>query len=470
MIDIAGRKIIVVGDVMLDRYWHGDTSRISPEAPVPVVRIEDSEARPGGAGNVALNIAALGMQVSLFGLVGEDEAADELIAVMRSFSVDAQLFAKAEINTITKLRILSRHQQLIRLDKEKDLSQADSSDLLARVLSSLEQADLVVLSDYNKGTLAQICPPIIDRCRQLNIPVIIDPKGNHRARYKNATLLTPNMGEFQQMVGNCSSEADIETRGRQLIAELNLQALLITRSEKGMTLIDAERVINIPSKGIDVYDVTGAGDTVIAVFAAACAAGQTWHAAALLANQAAGIVVGKLGAATVTLADLEQGGVNSIFERKIIGEAELLTELKKFRGSKQVVMTNGCFDILQPGHVANLEQCKALGDVLIVAVNDDASVQRLKGLQRPINPLKQRMQVLAGLSSVDYLVAFSEDTPARIIGQVLPDVLAKGGDYRVDEIAGGEAVLANGGRVETIDLLEGYSSTDIIERIRRLPD
>ena len=469
MIDIADKKIIVVGDVMLDRYWHGETSRISPEAPVPIVRIEDCEARPGGAGNVALNLAAMGVDVSLFGLVGEDEAASELAEVMREFSVDAQLVTKADLSTITKLRILSRHQQLIRLDQEKDFSEVDCSDLLTNVLSSLNHTDLVILSDYNKGTLAQICPPIIERCRQLDIPVVIDPKGNHRARYQNATLLTPNMSEFQQMVGSCKTEADIETRGRKLIDEMNLDALLITRSEKGMTLIEAERVINIPSRCLDVFDVTGAGDTVIAVLAAACAAGQSYHAAALLANQAAGIVVSKLGAATVSLDDLAKGGVNSIFERKIISEAGLLTVLKKLRASRQVVMTNGCFDILQPGHVANLEQCKALGDILIVAVNDDASVQRLKGMQRPINPLHQRMQVLAGLSSIDYLVAFGEDTPERIIGEILPDILAKGGDYRADQIAGADAVLKNGGRVEIIDVLEGYSSTDIIERIRQLP-
>lgn len=272
------------------------------------------------------------------------------------------------------------------------------------------------------------------------------------------------------MVGICKTEADIETRGRKLIDEMKLDALLITRSEKGMTLIEAERVINIPSRCLDVFDVTGAGDTVIAVFSAACAASQRHHAAALLANQAAGIVVGKLGTATVSLDDQEKGGVNSIFGRKIISETDLLSVLKSLRGSNQVVMSNGCFDILQPGHVANLEQCKALGDILIIAINNDASVQRLKGMQRPINPLNQSMQVLAGLSSVDYLVAFSEDTPERIRGEILPDILAKGADYRIEEIAGADAVLKNGGRIETIDLLEGYSSTNIIVRIRQLPN
>ncbi len=470
MIDVAGKKIIVVGDVMLDRYWQGDTSRISPEAPVPVVRIEDSEVRPGGAGNVALNLAALGAEVSLFGLIGDDESGEELGQALKASGVDACLTVNTELNTISKLRILSRHQQLIRLDQEKDFSDVDCSALQADVLQVLKGAQAVILSDYDKGTLAIICPVVIRRCLELSIPVIIDPKGNHRERYQNATLLTPNMAEFQQMVGPCGSEEDIEVCGRRLIDDMNLDALLITRSEKGMTLIDVDRVVNIPSRGREVFDVTGAGDTVIAVFTAACAAGESFHAAALLANRAAGIVVGKLGAATVSPEDLEADDVHGRFNRKIVTEPELLEKLKHLRSSKQVVMTNGCFDILQPGHVANLEQCKALGDMLVVAVNDDASVQRLKGKQRPINSLQQRMQVLAGLSSVDYLVAFNEDTPERLIGEVLPHVLAKGGDYRVDEIAGAEAVLAAGGRVETIDLLAGYSSTDIIERIRNLPD
>ncbi len=470
MLNTTDKKILVIGDVMLDRYWQGDTSRISPEAPVPVVRIEACESRPGGAGNVALNIASLGMDVSLFGLVGEDEPSRELAGALLRYNVDAQLVSRSQLDTITKLRIVSRHQQLLRLDQEKDLASVDHDSLLEKILSSLEQASLVILSDYNKGTLANICPQIITRCRQLSIPVVIDPKGNHRRRYQHATLLTPNMAEFQQMVGECKTEQEIESKARELIDGIGLDALLITRSERGMTLVTAERVINIPSRGREVFDVTGAGDTVIAVFSVALACGDSFHAAAILANQAAGIVVGKLGAATVSLHDLEGDRVQSIFDRKILSEQNLLAELKSSRSSKQVVMTNGCFDILQPGHVANLEQCKALGDILVVAVNDDASVQRLKGSQRPINPLNQRMQVLAGLSSVDYLVAFTEDTPERLIELVLPDVLAKGGDYKIDEIAGAGAVLAAGGRIEIIDLLEGFSSTDVIERIRNLAD
>ena len=470
MVGIENIKILVIGDVMLDRYWHGDTNRISPEAPVPVVRIDDTDARPGGAGNVALNLASLGIDVSLFGLIGEDEAAAELLQRLQQFGVDAQLTVNRELSTITKLRVMSRHQQLIRLDQEGDFSNIDHKALLARILPVLDQADLIILSDYNKGTLRDICPAVIDHCKKLNIPVVIDPKGNHRERYRNATVLTLNMSEFQQMVGNCADEAEIESRGRQLIEDLNLQALLLTRSEKGMTLIESNTTTHIPSRVREVFDVTGAGDTVIAVFSAAIVDGESFASASMLANRAAGIVVGKMGAATVSLNELEQPGSNALFDQKIMSESELLPLVSELRSSRSIVMTNGCFDILQPGHVANLEQCKFHGDVLIVAVNDDESVRRFKGEHRPINPLLQRMQVLAGLSSIDYVVPFSEDDPRRLIAEVLPDVLAKGGDYKVENIAGADAVLQAGGRVEIIELLKGFSSTDIIQKIRSLPD
>ena len=301
MMNILDNKILVIGDVMLDRYWHGDTDRISPEAPVPVIDVAGTESRPGGAGNVALNIAALGIDVSLFGLLGEDEAGAELSQRLQQFGVDSQLISNSAIRTITKLRVMSRHQQLMRLDQEDDISTIDHQALQEKILPALGQAAVVILSDYNKGTLSKICPAIINACRERNIPVVIDPKGNHRERYANATLLTPNMSEFQQMVGICTDEDEIETRGRQLIKDLNLQALLITRSEKGMTLIESDHIVNIPSRVREVFDVTGAGDTVIAVFAASVAGGQSFESAALLANRAAGIVVAKMGAATVRL-------------------------------------------------------------------------------------------------------------------------------------------------------------------------
>ena len=474
MINITDKHIIVIGDVMLDRYWRGDTKRISPEAPVPVVHIQETEARPGGAANVALNIASLGARVSLFGLVGEDRPGNELIAALQQHKINLQLLALSGLNTITKLRIFSRHQQLIRLDQENDFSVAASCEWLEKILPALDQADLIILSDYNKGTLASICADIIQHCQQLSIPVVIDPKGNDWHQYRNATLLTPNLSEFQQMVGDCDSEKTIAARGHELIADLGLDALLITRSEKGMTLIDADRVIQIPACARKIFDVSGAGDTVIAVFSAAYASGENFYAAARLANQAAGIVVGKPGVASVTRDDLAKHAVPSVFDRKIFNEQDLLIELKAKHSGKRIVMTNGCYDILHSGHVDNLQRCKALGDILIVAVNDDASVRQLKGKQRPVIPLQQRLQVLAGLSSVDYLIAFNEQTPERLIHEILPNVLVKGGDYHADQVVGAKAVLAAGGQVEIIDLftdpLHPCSSTEIIQRIRNLPD
>ncbi|MFT5504486.1 MAG: D-beta-D-heptose 7-phosphate kinase/D-beta-D-heptose 1-phosphate adenosyltransferase [Gammaproteobacteria bacterium] len=467
-IDTLDISVVVVGDVMLDRYWQGATERISPEAPVPVVHLKDLESRPGGAGNVALNIAALGIPVTLFGVIGTDDMGRELTQCLIKSGVDAQLLASNEVSTISKMRVLSRHQQLIRLDQEQDLSVVDTLVYSSRILQAVESSSVVILSDYNKGSLKTLCPSIIEAARKRSVPVIIDPKGFHQDRYRSASVLTPNMAEFSQMVGDCENEEDIRSKGRQLIDTLDLEGILLTRSEKGMMLITRDTVVNIPSRVREVFDVTGAGDTVIAIFSAMIAAGNDYDQSARTANHAAGIVVGKLGAATIDMDELALNGSGLPFEQKIESENGLLPKLDKIRGSKRIVMTNGCFDLLQPGHIANLEQCRALGDLLVVAVNDDDSVSRLKGPSRPINPLLHRMQVIAGLGAVDYVVSFPEDTPERLISNLLPDVLAKGGDYKIENIAGAEAVINAGGTVETIDLVKGFSSSDIIKRIRAL--
>jgi D-beta-D-heptose 7-phosphate kinase / D-beta-D-heptose 1-phosphate adenosyltransferase len=466
--DFSELSVVVVGDVMLDRYWQGATERISPEAPVPVVHINDMESRPGGAGNVALNIAALGIPVKLFGVIGTDNTGRELTECLTKSGVNAQLLANKEISTISKMRVLSRHQQLIRLDQEQDLSVVDTSSYLNQILQAIATSSAVIISDYNKGSLKKLCPSIIEVARKNSIPVVIDPKGFHQDRYRSASFLTPNMTEFQQMVGGCDNDEDIRCKGLQLIDTLDLEGLLLTRSEKGMMLITRDTVVNIPSQVREVFDVTGAGDTVIAIFSTMVAAGNNYEQSARAANQAAGIVVGKLGAATINKDELALSGNGLPFEQKIETETGLLAKLNNVRGSRRIVMTNGCFDLLQPGHIANLEQCRALGDLLIVGVNDDDSVSRLKGPSRPINPLLHRMQVLAGLGAVDYVVPFSEDTPERLISNLLPDVLAKGGDYKIETIAGAEAVINAGGTVEVIDLVKGFSSTDIIERIKAL--
>lgn len=462
-------RLLIVGDVMLDRYWFGNTSRISPEAPVPVVRVDELKECAGGAGNVALNSAALGSQVTLMGLVGEDEVATSLAAVLNKPNISTQLLPVAEKKTITKLRVLSRHQQLIRLDFEDGFSKQEATQLEHVYSEHLKQVDAVLLSDYAKGTLANV-EKLIQLAKAQNLPVIIDPKSADFSIYSGATLLTPNRKEFEQCVGPCSSGQELAEKGKLLLIRHQLQALLVTLGEDGMLLLrNNEPAIHFQAKTQEVYDVTGAGDTVIAVIASALASGQDLAKAVELSNIAAGIVVRKLGAATVSEIELQQAmqEIDSI-ETGIVSEASLLSLLQQVRhNGERVVMTNGCFDLLHPGHVAYLEQAKQLGHRLIVAVNSDDSVKRLKGPTRPINSLKSRMQVLAALRVVDWVVVFSEDTPARLIEAVSPDVLVKGGDYKVEEIAGAKSVLAKGGRVEILEFIANCSTSNVVKKIQQ---
>ncbi|MBN6066502.1 bifunctional D-glycero-beta-D-manno-heptose-7-phosphate kinase/D-glycero-beta-D-manno-heptose 1-phosphate adenylyltransferase HldE [Aggregatibacter actinomycetemcomitans] len=463
-------KVLVLGDVMLDRYWFGATNRISPEAPVPVVRVQQNEERAGGAANVAMNIASLNVPVQLLGLTGQDEAGAVLTTLLQQQKIDCDFVRLATHPTITKLRILSRHQQLLRLDFEEDFQNVTSTDLLKKLESAVKNYGALILSDYGKGTLNEV-QKMIQIARNANVPVLIDPKGTDFERYRGATLLTPNMSEFEAVVGKCNSEQEIIDKGLKLISEINLTALLVTRSEKGMTLLRPNQpVYHLPTEAKEVFDVTGAGDTVISVLATALADGRSFEEACYLANVAAGIVVGKLGTSTVSTVELE----NAIHGRTSTGfgvmtEAELkdAVKLAKDRGEK-IVMTNGCFDILHPGHVSYLENARKLGDRLIVAVNTDDSVKRLKGEERPINNLASRMAVLAGLSSVDWLVPFGEDTPQRLIGEVLPDLLVKGGDYKPEEIAGSKEVWANGGDVKVLNFENGFSTSNVIKKIKHL--
>ncbi|GHC29180.1 bifunctional D-glycero-beta-D-manno-heptose-7-phosphate kinase/D-glycero-beta-D-manno-heptose 1-phosphate adenylyltransferase HldE [Aidingimonas halophila] len=460
-------RLLVVGDVMLDRYWQGGTWRISPEAPVPVVKVGDAEDRPGGAANVALNIASLGAHAALAGLVGDDGNADLLEARLKDAEVSTHFQRSGEVPTITKLRVMSRNQQLIRLDFEEGLIDVDTTALLAQVERVMESADLVILSDYGKGTLNQV-ETLIARVRATGKRVLVDPKGSDFRKYRGASVMTPNLIEFEAVMGPCPDDETLAIKGEALRAELELEALLITRSEKGMTLIRGDHApLHLPTRAREVYDVTGAGDTVIGVLGLALAAGHGFPEAMTLANLAAGLVVAKPGTATLSIAELYtalQG--DKLAEFGVIEEVPLVDAVRAAQArGERVVMTNGCFDILHAGHVAYLEHAHQLGDRLIVAVNDDASIARLKGPKRPINPLARRMQVLSGLGSVDWVVPFSEDTPQRLIEAVLPDVLVKGGDYRPEEIAGGEAVIANGGEVRVLDFEDGVSTTAMIATI-----
>lgn len=461
-------SVLVVGDIMLDRYWYGPTQRISPEAPVPVVKISQNEDRPGGAANVALNIASMGGKVTLAGITGEDEASDTITQYLSAMKIDCQFDRHATIPTITKLRVLSRNQQLIRLDFEESFAHISKKNLLAKVSELVADHNVLLLSDYAKGTLSEV-QAFISIAKQQNIPVLVDPKGHDFSRYRGADILTPNMSEFEAVVGACANEAEIVSKGQALLTELDLQALLITRSEKGMTLIRRNHdEFHLPTQAKEVYDVTGAGDTVIATLALAIAANADYPQASALANIAAGIVVGKLGTSTVSVAELNHqiaSGQESGFGVVTEGQLKIAVEHAKARGEK-IVMTNGCFDILHAGHVSYLTQAAKLGTRLIVAVNDDQSVKRLKGAGRPVNSVDRRMAVLSGLGAVDWVVPFSEDTPQRLIANILPNMLVKGGDYTVEQIAGGSEVIAAGGEVKVLNFEEGISTTEIINTIR----
>ncbi|HWP94693.1 MAG TPA: bifunctional D-glycero-beta-D-manno-heptose-7-phosphate kinase/D-glycero-beta-D-manno-heptose 1-phosphate adenylyltransferase HldE [Gammaproteobacteria bacterium] len=466
--DFSPARVLVAGDLMLDRYWHGATSRISPEAPVPVVHVRETHERPGGAGNVAVNITSLGASCTVFGVTGDDPAADTLAAALKAFGVACELERRQGVATITKLRVLSRHQQLIRLDFEERLDGDGKQAFRDAFTAALPRHDVVVLSDYAKGTLADP-QALIRAARAAGRPVLVDPKGRDFTKYRGATVITPNTAEFETIVGPCGGEAELVTKGERLRAELGLEALLVTRGEHGMTLIRAAQPpLHLPAQAREVFDVTGAGDTVIALLAAGLAAGLDLPQAAALANLAAGIVVGKLGAASVTPAELRLAARRaSEGDHRILDEAALLDAVAHARAQgERIVMTNGCFDILHAGHVSYLEEARALGDRLVVAVNDDESVRRLKGTARPINPLAHRMRVLAALACVDWVVPFAEDTPERLICRVLPDVLVKGGDYRPEEIAGHECVRRHGGEVRVLPFIEGVSTTDLIAAIR----
>lgn len=467
--DFSQAAVLVVGDLMLDRNWQGDTSRVSPEAPVPVVHVKDIEDRPGGAGNVALNIAGLNSTVTVLGYTGEDAAARALKEQLEQAKVTCQFEHLTDQPTITKLRVLSRHQQLIRLDFEESFHDLPVEQLQQGYEQALPLHDVVVLSDYGKGTLASV-QQLIATARAAGKKVLVDPKGTDFTKYRGATLITPNWSEFQAVVGECKNDEEMVSRGSALLEELHLEALLVTRGEKGMTLLQPDQdPIHLPTQAQEVFDVTGAGDTVISTLAACLAAGSSLPDATVLANQAAGLVVAKLGTATVTQNELK-ASLHTLEDmpRGFVSAEDLSLAIAKARiNGEKIVLTNGCFDILHPGHVRYLQQAKALGDRLIILVNDDASVSRLKGPERPINRLEVRAEMLSALACVDWVCAFSEDSPREHICRILPDILVKGGDYKsIEDIEGFDCVAQAGGATYVLDYVEGCSTTNLIKNIR----
>jgi len=463
--------VLVIGDVVLDSYWHGDTNRISREAPVPIVRVNKVEKRPGGAANVAFNIAALGAKPILIGVTGDDDSADLLSSMLAGAGVDFRCTRLPGMPTVTKMRVLSRHQQIIRLDIEELDTAPAHDETLAKFEAALDQVRAVVLSDYGLGTVAP-AQRLIGLAREKNKPVFVDPRGDDFSRYAGATAITPNLHEFETVAGAVGTdEAALAERAEALRRRLSVDAMLVTRGERGMTLVRAGYApTHVAAHTLEVYDVTGAGDTVIGVFATSVAAGEDMEAAMRIANLAAAVVVGKLGAAAASVAEIDAMARDQ--QRRpggIVDEPALLAAVSAAKAAGEtVVMTNGCFDILHAGHTEYLAQARAFGDRLIVAVNDDASVSRLKGADRPVNRLENRMAVLSALGCVDWVVPFSEDTPARLIQRILPHVLVKGGDYRTEDIPGAKCVRQSGGRVEIVPLRPSCSTTAIIQAAQKL--
>jgi D-beta-D-heptose 7-phosphate kinase / D-beta-D-heptose 1-phosphate adenosyltransferase len=466
--DYQGARVLVVGDLMLDRYWLGDARRVSQEAPVPVVEVDGIDERPGGAANVALNVAALGAHCTLVGVVGDDEAADALEKKLSGAGVHCCFIRQADWPTIVKLRVLSQQQQLLRMDFEQPLGDAHWPALCEQIRQALPDADALIIEDYDKGTLVEPTA-LIELAHAAGKPVLVDPKFKPFSAYQGADLVKPNRIEFQHAVGGWQDFAEFVQKGAELALSHQIGALVVTRGGEGMTLIHQDgRHHHVPALAVDVFDETGAGDTVAATLASSLAAGCPLEVCTGLANLAAGIVVTKTGTATVSAPELQRrlSGERHI-DRGAMATSELLDAVEQAHAAGQkLVFTNGCFDILHAGHVGYLEEARALGDRLIVAVNDDASVARLKGPGRPVNSLAQRMKVLSGLAAVDWVVAFAEDTPEALLRQIRPDVLVKGGDYSVDQVVGADIVRGYGGEVRVLSVVENLSTTAIVERIR----
>lgn len=466
-----GMHVWVVGDLMLDEYVMGAVERISPEAPVPVVRVRDTEHRLGGAANVARQVAVLGATVSLAGVIGDDAAGDDLLRLCAASNIDTRAVVRlAERRTTRKLRVLGHSQQLLRLDWEdvKPSAPATTESLVSK-LAAGPKPHAIILSDYAKGVLT---PETIARITGMRgaAPVVVDPKHRDFTRYRGATTITPNLRELEAAAGR-SLDADatetIAAAARPLAQAAGLEAMVVTLGDRGMLVVPVQgRDIAVPAIQRAVYDVTGAGDTAISVLALSLAARASLHEAAQLANAAAGVSVGQIGAVAVDAPSIRDA-LHARPDGKILGREDLSARAATWRmAGKRIVFTNGCFDLLHAGHLSLLSQAAKLGDILVLAINSDASVKRLKGPERPLVPQEDRAAVLAALGFVDAVTIFDEDTPLEVLQSVRPHVLVKGGDYRLDQVVGRDLMDATGGRVVLVPLTPEKSTTALVERIR----
>jgi D-beta-D-heptose 7-phosphate kinase/D-beta-D-heptose 1-phosphate adenosyltransferase len=466
-------KVLVVGDLMLDRYIMGEVDRISPEAPVPVLRHARRDARAGGAANVAMNLAGLGCQAVLAGFWGEDEERSELAAILETAKVDAVGVVTTGLPTISKTRIVGGRQQLLRLDIESRERQSDedAQRLRESAVQLVSKVHAVVVSDYAKGAVsAELCAAMIAAAKAAGVPVLVDPKTADFGKYAGATMVCPNLHELALATQVETQETnELLTAGEAQRLHFGLQYLAVTMSEKGISLLSDSRAYHSPARAREVFDVSGAGDTVIATVAAVMAGGLAVETAIDLGNLAAGIVVGKVGTVAIAAHELVAALTPSSGIRgaeKVLAGERLARRIEEWRAAGEtIVFTNGCFDLLHVGHVTLLEDCRRFGSKLVLGLNSDASVSRLKGPTRPVVGERERARVMAALAAVDAVVLFEEDTPIELIRAVRPDVLVKGGDYSVETVVGHEEVLAAGGRVEIVPTVEGFSTTNLVRKM-----
>ncbi len=470
--DWAQTRVLVVGDVMLDRYIWGDVERISPEAPVPVVRMAHRSEQPGGAANVAMNIAGLGARVTLCGFAGEDAERAALDACLKTAGIEARLTRVPSHPTKSKLRILGGQQQILRLDHERTIGFPEEAyeELLAELKLALPGARAVVLSDYAKGVLSEgVCRAAIDAARTEGVPVLVDPKHRDFSRYRGATTVCPNLQEMSAACGVAPKDVGTMLDAAQaMVSGLDLDYLTVTLSEKGIAVVKPEGTRTFPAVARQVFDVSGAGDTVIAVLALALASGLPIETAVPLANIAAGIVVSKVGTVPITRDELITGLLPAIelqASEKLLELPQLQRRVHAWRSNgERIVFTNGCFDLLHVGHITLMEDARRQGDRLIVAINSDASVSGLKGPTRPVVRERDRGRVLAALAAVDAVIVFGEPTPLELICALKPDVLVKGGDYVAEAVVGAREMRGWGGVVKIVPTVEGFSTTRMIAR------
>jgi len=452
-------KILVVGDLILDEYIWGGVNRISPEAPVPILETRSENLALGGAANVANNLVALGCEVHLCGAIGQDEKGDKLLQTIHDRSI--------------QIRVIAHNQQILRIDKEdnRPITEETEKKLVQYINQIIPGMDGIICSDYQKGILTEkIIKTIMHRAQKSKKSVIVDPKSSDFSLYKGANVITPNEKEVARSVPiKIKNNEDLGRAAEYLLNLTRAQAILITRGKDGMSLYQSkEELVSIPTVAKEVFDVTGAGDTVISVFSMAVFSGFSHYESAWLSNMAASVVVGKVGTAVITLEE-----INEFLHEEMLRTSHTVLKLEELKAiismakstDKKVVFTNGCFDIIHGGHIEFLQKAKSLGDILVVGLNTDQSVRKLKGENRPIKNEKERANILSALKYIDYITLFDETTPEKLIREIRPDILVKGNDYKIDEVVGREIVEGYGARVELIPIVEGHSTTQTLEKI-----